>query len=141
MLKGISPLVSPELLKVLSEMGHGDELVLSDAHFPGYSNNTRVMRQDGATVTQLIEAILPLWELDQYAPPLVMMAPEPGDAMPQETIDAYAGAVAKATRKAMKIELIDRQSFYLRTRSAYAVVITGETRKYGNLLLKKGVIA
>ena len=77
MLKGIAPCVSPDLLKVLAEMGHGDELVLADAHFPGHSVNHRVLRADGLAITTLLDGILPLLELDSYAPPLAMMAPVP----------------------------------------------------------------
>ena len=80
MLKGISPLISPELLKVLCSMGHGDEIVLSDAHFPAASFNTNVLRADGLKVADLLRAILPLFELDSYVPhPLIMMAPVEGD--------------------------------------------------------------
>ena len=80
MLKGISPLISPELLKVLASMGHGDEIVLADAHFPGHTMNTQVLRADGLKIPDLLAAILPLFELDQYVPhPLAMMAAVEGD--------------------------------------------------------------
>ena len=71
MLKGIAPCISPDLLKVLAEMGHGDEIVLADAHFPGHTMNERVLRADGLSVTTLLDGILPLFDLDTYADPLV----------------------------------------------------------------------
>ena len=74
MLKTISPLISPELLKVLAEMGHGDEIIFSDAHFPAHSMGPQVIRADGLRVSDLLQAIIPLFELDSYAPPVVMMA-------------------------------------------------------------------
>ena len=135
MLKGISPVISPDLLKVLAEMGHGDEIILADAHFPGHSVNARVLRADGVGIDKLLAGIIPLFELDSYAPPVAMMAAVPGD-----TLDS---AVEAKYRAAMEftgtVERIDRFAFYDRARAAYAVVMTGETAKYGNILLKKGV--
>ena len=81
MLKTISPLISPELLKVLAEMGHGDEIIFSDAHFPAHSMGPQVIRADGLLVSDLLQAIIPLFELDSYAPPLVMMAAVEGDTL------------------------------------------------------------
>ena len=135
MLKGISPLVSPELLKTLAEMGHGDEIVLSDAHFPAHSINARVLRADGLPADRLLAAISPLFELDAYATPVVMMAPVAGDALDPSVEAAYRQALGYTG----KIEQMERYAFYDRARKAYAVVVTGETRKYGNVILKKGV--
>lgn len=81
MLKTISPLISPELLKVLAEMGHGDEIIFSDAHFPAHSMGPQVIRADGLRVSDLLQAIIPLFELDSYAPPVVMMTAVEGDAL------------------------------------------------------------
>ena len=81
MLKGISPAISPELLKTLAEMGHGDEIVFSDAHFPGHSFNARALRADGVPADRLLAGLAPLFELDSYAVPVVMMAPVPGDEL------------------------------------------------------------
>jgi L-fucose mutarotase len=139
MLKGISPCISPDLLKVLAEMGHGDEIVLADAHFPGHSVNGRVLRADGLSVTTLLGGILPLFELDTYADPLVMMAAVAGDELDPEVEEQYLGVVRRHDPQAKPPARIDRFAFYERARSAFAVVMTGETRKYGNLLLKKGV--
>jgi len=135
MLKGISPLVSPELLKTLAEMGHGDEIVLSDAHFPAHSINARVLRADGLPADRLLAAISPLFELDAYATPVVMMAPVAGDALDPSVEAAYRQALGYTG----KIEQMERYAFYDRARKAFAVVVTGETRKYGNVILKKGV--
>ena len=135
MLKGISPLVSPELLKTLAEMGHGDEIVLSDAHFPAHSTNARGLRADGLPADRLLAAISPLFELDAYATPVVMMAPVAGDALDPTVEAAYRQALGYTG----EIEQMERYAFYDRARKAYAVVVTGETRKYGNVILKKGV--
>ena len=135
MLKGISPIVSPELLKILAEMGHGDEIVISDAHFPAHTFNEKVVRADGLGADALLAGIIPLFELDAYAVPVIMM-----DAVPGDTLDP---AVEAKYRKALgydgKIERMERFAFYERAKKAYAVVISGETAKYGNIILKKGV--
>jgi L-fucose mutarotase len=140
MLKGISPLISPELLAVLARMGHGDEIVLADAHFPGESFNARVLRADGLRIAALLDALLPLLEIDTYVPdPLVMMAAVPGDSLDPAVEAAYLAPIRKHAPAAPAITRIDRFAFYERTRSAFAVVMTGETAKYGNIILKKGV--
>ena len=138
MLKGISPAISPELLAVLSEMGHGDEIVLADAHFPGRTFNKRVLRADGIGVDVLLKGIIPLFELDSYAPPLIMMAAVAGDTLDPTVEQRYRQALfGKGSGPA--IERIDRFAFYDRARSAFAVVMSGELAKYGNIILKKGV--
>lgn len=140
MLKGISPLISPELLSVLARMGHGDEIVLADAHFPGESFNGRVLRADGLKIADLLAAILPLFELDSYVDhPLVMMAAVEGDTLDPEVEKSYVNSIQQSNPDAAPIERIDRFAFYERTKTAFAVVMTGETAKYGNILLKKGV--
>lgn len=139
MLKGISKFISPELLAVLHRMGHGDEILLADAHFPGHSSGPEVLRADGITVTQLLDGILPLFELDSYAPPLVMMEAVPGDMLDPRVESDYMDAVRKHVPGAPVPERVERFAFYERARKAFAIVMTGELRKYGNLLLKKGV--
>lgn len=140
MLKGISPLLSPELLAVLARMGHGDEIILADAHFPGETFNKYVLRADGLRIPDLLEAILPLFELDSYVPaPLSMMAAVEGDQLDASVEESYLKAIHKTNPKIAPIERIDRFAFYDRARSAFAVVMTGETAKYGNIILKKGV--
>jgi L-fucose mutarotase len=141
MLKGIAPCISPELLKTLAEMGHGDEIVLADAHFPGHSMGGRVLRADGVSVTTLLDGILPLFELDTYADPLVMMAAVPDDELDPAVEAQYLQVLRRHAPEARAPVRVDRFAFYERARGAFAVVMTGETRKYGNLLLKKGVTA
>ena len=139
MLKGISPLLSPDLLAVLCRMGHGDELILADAHFPGHTVNPRVLRADGLGIPALLSAILPLFTLDSYEQPLIMMAAVKGDELDPEVERAYREAIVRHVSDAPAIERIGRFDFYARARTAFAVVMTGETAKYGNILLKKGV--
>lgn len=135
MLKGIDPAISPSLLKVLAEMGHGDEIILSDAHFPGHTFNKNVLRADGVGCEALLKGIIPLFELDAYAPPVVMMQAVPGDELDPVVEEKYRAAM----KYDGQIERIERYAFYERAEQAYAIVITGETAKYGNILLKKGV--
>ena len=140
MLKGISPLISPEPLGVLARMGHGDEIVLADAHFPGESLGRRVVRADGLRIPDLLDAILPLFELDAYVDdPLVMMAAVEGDTLDPAVEEAYRAAIDRHAPEAPAIARIERFAFYERARAAFAVVMTGETAKYGNIILKKGV--
>ena len=135
MLKGISPVVSPDLLKTLAEMGHGDEIVIADAHFPGHTFNSRVLRADGLDADQLLAGIIPLFELDAYATPVIMMEAVPGDTLDPSVEARY--------RKALGydgiIERVERFAFYERAKKAYAVVLSGEIAQYGNIILKKGV--
>lgn len=138
MLKTISPLISPELLKVLAEMGHGDEIVFSDAHFPAHSIGPQVIRADGLAVSDLLRAIIPLFELDSYAPPLIMMAAVEGDTLDPDVEVRYRKALS-TQQPCPDIMRIERFAFYERAKNAFAIVITGECAKYGNILLKKGV--
>lgn len=135
MLKGISPVISPDLLKTLAEMGHGDEIVISDAHFPAHAFNANVLRADGVAADRLLAGIIPLFELDSYATPVVMMAPVPGDTLDPNVEKAYRAALGYDG----VIERMERFAFYERAKKAYAVVLSGETAKYGNIILKKGV--
>jgi len=138
MLKGISPVVSPDLLKVLAEMGHGDEIVFSDAHFPAHTfarAGAVILRADGLAADRLLAGVIPLFELDSYAVPVVMMDAVPGDTLDPEVERKYRAAL----KYDGKIEREERYAFYERAKKAYAIVITGETAKYGNVILKKGV--
>ena len=140
MLVGISPLLSPELLATLYRMGHGDEIVLADAHFPGHSTNANTLRADGLKVADLLDAILPLFPLDSYVDsPVFMMAPVPGDQADPAVERAFRAAVARHRPETPPIAMVERFAFYEQTRSAFCVVMTGETAKYGNIILKKGV--
>ena len=135
MLKGISPLISPELLATLCEMGHGDFIVFSDAHFPSGSLGPKVIRADGLPIDALLRGVMPLFELDSYVPdPVVMMQAVPGDTLDMEYVSLCQSIVGK------EVAFIERFAFYERAKKAYAIVHTGETRKYGNIILQKGVI-
>ncbi|MBK1879710.1 L-fucose mutarotase [Pelagicoccus mobilis] len=140
MLIGISPKLSPELLNALYRMGHGDEIVLADAHFPGESFNGNVLRADGLKIAELLEGICPLFALDEYVDnPLGMMQAVPGDELDPTVEEGYLAAIRKTWPDTKPSERIERFAFYERAKNAYAVVMTGETAKYGNIILKKGV--
>ena len=140
MLKGIHPAISPELLKVLAEMGHGDELVLSDAHFPAHQLHSKVIRADGLSVSTLLAAITPLFEYDAYVEaPLIMMQAVAGDSLDPAVESSYLAAIKQAAGSVPKLARIERFAFYERAKQAYAVVVTGELAKYGNIIIKKGV--
>jgi L-fucose mutarotase len=141
MLIGISPLLSPDLLAMLYRMGHGDEIVLADAHYPGESLNKSTMRADGIKISNLLDAILPLFALDSYVEnPVVMMAPVPGDTLDPDVEASYWKVILKHWPETPPIARIERFAFYDRSKGAFSVVMTGETAKYGNIILKKGVI-
>jgi L-fucose mutarotase len=139
MLKGIHPAIGPELLKVLAEMGHGDEIILADAHFPGHSFNDQVLRIDGVKITTLLDGILPLFELDSYDDPLIMMQAVEGDSLDPYVESSYRAEIEKHAPNAPEVIRIGRFEFYDRAEKAAVVVMTGETTKYGNIILKKGV--
>ena len=140
MLKGISPLMGPELLEVLYRMGHGDEIVFADAHFPGESLGVRVVRADGLRIPDLLGAVLPLFELDSYADdPVVMMAAVDGDSLDARVAASYRRVIDQLAPGAPATVEIERFAFYERARQSLAVVATGDTSKYGNIILKKGV--
>ena len=141
MLIGISPVISPELLDALFRMGHGDEIVLADSFFPGDSCNSRVIRADGIRIPALLDGILKLMNLDYAVPqPVAMMSPMEGDRSDPEVEKSYRAVIDKIWPGTPPTEMIGRFAFYERTKKAYAVVMTGETVKYGNIILKKGVI-
>lgn len=142
MLRGISPVIGPELLAVLHRMGHGDEIVLADAHFPGESCGKLVLRADGVRVAKLLSGILPLIFLDSYVDhPVTMMDAVSGDKLDVIVIKSYRREIDKHCPNTAEIEFLERYEFYERARRAFAVVMTGETAKYGNVILRKGVIA
>ena len=141
MLKGIPKILSPELLKVLCEMGHGDRLVIADGNFPAESvgKNAIVIRMDGHGACDVLEAILKLFPLDTYVEkPVNLMQVTPGDHVETPIWDEYARIIKPYTNE--KIESIERFSFYERSKSAYAVIMSGESALYANVILKKGVV-
>ena len=141
MLKGIPSILSPELLKILMEMGHGDEIVLADGNFPSAAYARRLVRCDGHGVPELLEAILQLFPLDPYVTcPVALMQVVPGDTVETPIWDTYKAIVCKHESKANKVENVERFAFYERAKLAYAVVATGEAALYANIILKKGVV-
>lgn len=140
MLKGISPILSPELLKILMEMGHGDELCIGDGNFPAASIAQRLVRLDGHGVTEILDAILALFPLDTYVDaPVTLMQVVPGDNVDPVIWKDYEKVIRKHEGD-KKIENIDRFEFYDRAKKCYAVVATGESALYANIILKKGVV-
>jgi L-fucose mutarotase len=141
MLKGIPSILSPELLKILMEMGHGDEIVLADGNFPAASIAQRLVRCDGHAVPELLDAVLRLLPLDPYVKaPVALMALVPGDKVETPIWDVYSGIIAKYEPKNNAVEHVERFAFYERAKKAYAVVATGEKALYANIILKKGVV-
>ena len=140
MLKGISPVISRDLLYTLHVMGHGDEIVLADAHFPTESLNDNILRADGVKIQDLLMGILPLFEIDTYVnDPVVMMNAVNTDTLDSTVEEAYLIPIKQYYPEVPAITRIDRFAFYERARNAFAIVITGELAKYGNIILKKGV--
>ncbi len=140
MLKKINPILSPELVKALMEMGHGDEIVLADGNFPGTTIGQRVIRADGHGVPELLDAILEYFPLDTYSEKQVgLMEVTPGDPCVPTIWDDYKEIIKKHDDKA-QIEFIERFAYYERAKKAFAVVQTGETAIYANVILKKGVV-
>lgn len=141
MLKGIPSILSPELLKVLMEMGHGDEIVLADGNFPSASMAQRLVRCDGHGVPELLDAILKLFPLDTFVDaPVALMAVVPGKEIPTPIWDVYREVAKKHEPNACKFEFVERFAFYDRAKKAYAVIATGEKALYANMILKKGVV-
>lgn len=143
MLKGIPAILSPALLKVLAEMGHGDEIVLADGNFPAESigKDAIVIRADGHDVPAFLNAILTLMPLDQYTQkPVVLMQVVEGDPCVPTIWETYRELLRRHGEHADKIEMLERFAFYERARKAYAIVATGESAIYANILLKKGVV-
>ena len=142
MLKNVPKLISPELLKILCEMGHGDEIVIADANFPSANYGQRVIRADGIGGAQMLAAILDLIPLDTYASPnMILMQLQPCDeGKINPVIWGEYEAIAKAKDDNVAMGNIDRFDFYDRAKEAYAVIATGEEAIYANIILKKGVV-
>jgi len=142
MLKGISNIISPELLKILMEMGHGDEIVIGDGNFPSVTYAQRLVRSDGHGIPPLLEAILDLFPLDEYVDnPVALMAVVKGDSTPTPPIwHTYETILQNHGQMPYKVEYMERFAFYERAKNAFAVVATGESAIYANILLKKGVL-
>lgn len=141
MLKNIPSILTPDLLKILMEMGHSDELVIADGNFPRNAHPERVVRLDGHGIPEILDAILRFLPLDSYVEhPTILMAVMYGDPYVPEIWEEYRQIAAKYEPDGAREEAIDRFAFYERARKAYAVVTTGETALYANIILKKGVV-
>ena len=144
MLKGIPKILSPELLKVLAEMGHSDRLVISDGNFPSESmgKNSIVIRMDGHGVPEVLDAILQVFPLDTYVEkPVNLMEVMPGDTVETPIWDTYKEIIAKHDeRGAATVGNIERFSFYDEAKTAYCIIATGESALYANVMLQKGVV-
>ncbi|HWQ78377.1 MAG TPA: RbsD/FucU domain-containing protein [Anaerovoracaceae bacterium] len=141
MLKGIPEILSPELLKILCEMGHGDEIVISDGNFPGASCGQRLVRADGHTVCELLDAILTVFPLDSYSEVQAsVMQVMPGDPYVPVIWEDFKAIVNQHEAVNNKFGDIERFEFYNRAKKAYAVVQTSDKALYANILLTKGVL-
>lgn len=140
MLKGIPKLLSPELIKILAEMGHGDEIVIGDANFPAVQYGRRVVRADGIGGAELLSAILSVMPLDTYAAEnFILMEVVKGDAVVPVIWEDYKRVAAEKEPNA-RIGYMERFAFYERAKEAFAVIASGEEQIYANIILKKGVI-
>jgi L-fucose mutarotase len=141
MLKGIPKIISPELIRILMEMGHGDELVIADGNFPAEAIAQRIVRADGHNIPELLDAILKFFPLDPYVKhPVALMQVVPGDTVQTPIWDEYRAIVKKYDPKGADFENVERFAFYERAKQAYAVLATGESALYANIILKKGVV-
>lgn len=138
MLKNIPKIIPPELLKILCEMGHGDEIVIADGNFPSASMGKRVVYLSGNGATEVLEAVLELLPLDTYAQPLYLMEVVKGDNVETPIREEYKTVVKKHSDA--EFDYLSRFEFYDRAKEAYAVIATGESALYANVLLKKGVV-
>ena len=143
MLKGVPAILSPQLLKVLCEMGHGDEIVIADGNFPAESmgKDAVVLRADGHGVPEILDAVLKMIPLDQYTEnPAALMEVVPGDDCVPVIWEQYRALLEENGEDPARIEMMERFAFYERAKKAYAIIATGESAIYANILLKKGVV-
>jgi len=142
MLKGIPNILPPELLKILMEMGHGDEIVIADGNFPAASHAQQLVRCDGHGALPLLGAILQLFPLDTFVKhPVALMAVVAGDKYTPDIWPAYEKIIKKHDTHFTGFETMERHAFYERARRAHAIVATGEMARYANLILKKGILS
>jgi L-fucose mutarotase len=141
MLKGLDPLLGPQLLATLRSMGHGDELALVDANFPAHASGVPVIRLDGVSAVRALEAVLSVMPLDDFVAEAAWRMAVVDDAAQELPIFAeFQHVITRLAGARTRLAVLERFAFYERTRKAFAVVATGEGRLYGNLLLKKGII-
>jgi L-fucose mutarotase len=141
MLKKIPSVLSPDLVKILMEMGHGDELVIADGNFPASSHAKRLIRCDSAQTTELLAAILDLFPLDYAVDcPVYLMAVPAGNTYKAEICDEYKQIIENYEKENNRIEFLKKSEFYDKARNAYVIIATGEKRRFANILLRKGII-
>ena len=141
MLKHIPKILSPDLLKILMEMGHGDEIVIADGNFPAASIAQRLIRLDGHNVPEVLEAILIFFPLDIYVEnPVGLMEVVKGDNVKPVIWDQYRKIIEESKEPFKQFEFIERFAFYERAKKSYAVIATSESSLYANIILKKGVV-
>ena len=141
MLKNVPGILSPELLKVLMEMGHGDELVIADGNFPSASIAQRLVRLDGHGCAAVLEAILKLFPLDIYVDkPVALMQVVGGDDVDTPIWDEYRKIIKASGEKFEDFDMVERFAFYERAKKAYVVIATSEVALYANIILKKGIV-
>ena len=140
MLKGIPPILSPDLLYILRAMGHGDEIAIVDANYPGDSAGPELVRLDGVSATDVLDAVLSLMPLDTFVDDPAFGMQVVGKPDRREPAHLEFDRIIRQHEPQMKLAMLERFAFYERVSGAYAIVQTGERRLYGNVLLKKGVI-
>ena len=141
MLIGVDPLLGPELLHALRAMGHGDDIALVDANFPGEATGRRTIRLDGCDLPRLLTAVLSVLPIDQTEPNAAVGMEVVGDPGKREPVHhEIAGLLAERARPKAELHFLERHAFYARAHAAFAVVQTGERRFYGNVILRKGTV-
>ncbi|WP_299890724.1 RbsD/FucU domain-containing protein [uncultured Ruegeria sp.] len=142
MLRNIDPILSPDLLHALRAMGHGDDIVIADANFPGTSVGPECIRADGSTASEVLRAVLSVMPLDSFVPnpALTMQVVGEPDIVPDAVAD-FQNIIDEVADNRVPVVGLGRFAFYERAASAYVIVQTGERRLYGNIILKKGVIS
>jgi L-fucose mutarotase len=140
MLKNIPPLLGPDLLYVLRAMGHGDEIAIVDANFPGDSSGPQLIRLDGISATDVLDAVLTLMPLDTFVDDQAFGMEVVGDPKKREATHKEFDKLIKKHEPGMKLSMLERFAFYERVHGAFAIIQTGERRLYGNVLLKKGIV-
>jgi L-fucose mutarotase len=141
MLKNLDPILSPDLLQALRQMGHGDEIAIVDANFPAYAQGPRVVRLDGVDATRALDAILSVLPLDDFVEEAAWRMQVVGAPDAQEPIFAeFREIVARREGSQFRIGVLERYAFYARAAKSFALVATNEKRLYGNIILKMGVV-
>jgi len=140
MLKGIDPILGPELLAILRGMGHGDEIAVVDGNYPAETDAKRLVRMDGHDAPRLVGAILSVMPVDEFVPEAVFRPAAGGDATRGEPVFSDFEKILNKYAPKQKISVLVGPDFYNRVKACYAIVASGERRLYGNLILRKGVI-